>query len=112
MPMLWTAFSALSMAVIALECLLVATCWVFIAALKPSVRGGLSTREHIAASKSSVSPLFAKPLLFLDVDGVINGMGGNAWPDKKDVKVYGCTISYSPTVVDKINSWSDGQTPA
>lgn len=49
-----------------------------------------------------------KPIILLDVDGVINMFGINklSWSDRKTTKVDDRTIQYSPTVVEKINSWN------
>ena len=50
-----------------------------------------------------------KPLILLDVDGVISGSnGGNKayWKDVKHKTFDGYSIYYSPTVITKINQWS------
>lgn len=50
-----------------------------------------------------------KPLILLDVDGVINALdGGNKkrWKDVEKKVVNKYDIYYSPTVVNKINAWS------
>ena len=56
-----------------------------------------------------------KPLILLDVDGVINMIGRNdphlLWPDsktKKDVTCNNClyNIVYSPEMISRINAWN------
>jgi hypothetical protein len=49
--------------------------------------------------------LTKKPVVLLDVDGVINCFK-SIWPDEKKIKCLDWDIRYSPTVVDKINSWN------
>jgi hypothetical protein len=46
-----------------------------------------------------------KPVILLDVDGVVHCFK-SIWPDEKKIKVNCWNIRYSPTVVDKINSWN------
>ena len=48
-----------------------------------------------------------KPLILLDVDGVINYLDGEVrWKDSKTVPVRHFEISYSPTVIAKLNDWT------
>lgn len=91
---------------IALKCIasLAVMGGICVTALKPLVYRGQPTPT---CQKPSFFRLFAKPLLILDANGVINGIGGNPWSDKKTIVVDGNTVTYSPTVVDKLNSWSD-----
>jgi hypothetical protein len=46
-----------------------------------------------------------KPVILLEVDGVIK-CSERKWRDEKIIRCLGRLISYSPTVVDKINSWN------
>ncbi len=60
-----------------------------------------------------------KPLILLDVDGVVNAVGRTSryWSDAVTIEKLSCTypdgeikefkILYSPTVVRKINKWAD-----
>lgn len=52
-----------------------------------------------------------KPILLIDVDGVINFTGNSCWPVAKQAKVMHekrkYLITWSPVVVEKLNLWFD-----
>ena len=57
--------------------------------------------------KKSLSTFPRKPVILLDVDGVVNMAKGDCgWADKVITEVYGYSIGYSPTVIKKINEWN------
>lgn len=48
----------------------------------------------------------SKPLILLDVDGVISKiLGGMAWKDEQEARVCDARVRYSPTVVELLNSF-------
>jgi hypothetical protein len=49
--------------------------------------------------------LTKKPVILLDVDGVVNCFE-RKWSDLREIHCLRWGIRYSPTVVDKINSWN------
>lgn len=59
------------------------------------------------------SSLYPKPIILLDVDGVINFVGKSQWPNNKCARVFNklhsreFAINWSPAVVDKLNHWSE-----
>jgi hypothetical protein len=53
--------------------------------------------------ESTTSP--KKPVILLDVDGVVYCFR-SIWPDQKQCQGLNWSVRYSPTVVDKINSWN------
>lgn len=70
-------------------------------------------RRSTAADENLQQVTEKKPIILLDVDGIINCMGewgsiNKIWPDTLTAEnVHGYNIVYSPTVVAKINKWSE-----
>lgn len=65
----------------------------------------------LSASGATTLP-FAKPIVLLDVDGVLNFfMGRSVWETSKMAWIRdrsrGIGVQWSPTVVDKLNDWFD-----
>ena len=77
---------------------------------------GLSTdgnkqelRNRLIASmpywKERVASLQDKPLILLDIDGVLNEQFGGDKDGRILVDVGGCDVSYSPSIIEAINRW-------
>lgn len=56
-------------------------------------------------SAISLDTASRKPIIFLDVDGVVNNDRGVPWKDQKETTVRGFRISYSPSVVELFNKF-------
>jgi hypothetical protein len=60
-----------------------------------------------ALTYKSPSTFPRRPVILLDVDGVINMWTGNCgWTDAVSTEVYGYSIQHSPTMIKKINEWN------
>lgn len=100
-----------------LLCVLSLFCWVFgwvsprfqsksFSATRPSLSPLKCEERQLAPwdiSSISLDTTSRKPIIFLDVDGVINCHCGVPWPDQKTKQVRGFSISYSPTIVESFN---------
>jgi hypothetical protein len=78
--------------------------------LLPKLRCHHMVSRTVARSmrEEESNTLTKKPVILLDVDGVVNSESyERIWPDQKMVQLMGYKyIYYSPTIVDKINSWN------
>ena len=77
---------------------------------------GLSTdgnkqelRNRLIASmpywKERVASLQNRPLILLDIDGVLNGKDVGDMDDRIEVRICYFTIKYSPSIIEAINRW-------
>jgi hypothetical protein len=83
-------------------------------AMKCSLFVALSVTARALTTLKSPLIFPRKPVLLLDVDGVINLLDVNCrgkskscgWTDTVETEVRGFDIQYSPTVIKKINEWN------